>query len=294
MELFQKLAKSLSDITEEDVHFMGYCSSKLPVYSNLILPSRLYKSWKSMIDYNLSQQRSIHLRQFHNYDTTYLLLNLWHERSGTGYKVNQINCNLEYSLSMHGQNGNDIMNNNSSNSTNINSNTVDNNDSNIIEGIDETTGMTCFIPQTAIRIFISPQNEECLTSSPLPLEEHQEDSGIENNCRSSSIDDHSPAASVDFYPSIELNQLNTRNSFASSLSPSPPNHQQYCYQHFELSSPSILSSSILDHTTVATEDSYLTPSTSKLLRTNTITKADLPEQVNSFTSKNHWFYKKLY
>ncbi|VDO47986.1 unnamed protein product [Onchocerca flexuosa] len=136
---------------------------------------------------------------------------------------------------------------------------------------------------------IFPQTEECLTSSPLLLEEHQEDSGIENNCRSSSIDDHSPAASVDFFPSIELNQLDTRNSFTSSLSPSPPNHQHYCYQHLELSSSSILSfpeksftHPTLSHSSTATEDNYLTPSTSKLFRTGTITKADFPEQVSEF------------
>lgn len=136
------------------------------------------------------------------------------------------------------------------------------------------------------------QKEECLTSNSLPLEEHQEDSGIENNCRSSSIDDHSPVASIDFYPSIELNHSDTRNSFTSSLSSSPPNRQQHCYQHLELSSPSILSlpeksfiHSVFGYNKLATEDSYLTPSTSKLLRTDTITKANFHEynQLRSIT-----------
>ncbi|VDM22480.1 unnamed protein product [Wuchereria bancrofti] len=77
-----------------------------------------------------------------------------------------------------------------------------------------------------LKVNLLQQKEERLTSNSLPLEEHQEDSGIENNCRSSSIDDHSPAASIDFCSS---------------------------------------------------KDSYLTPSTSKLLRTDTITKASFPE-----------------
>ncbi|CAG9537389.1 unnamed protein product [Cercopithifilaria johnstoni] len=171
---------------------------------------------------------------------------------------------------------NDNINSNSNNYNKINNH---NNSYAVIEGIDETTTMTYFIPQTAIRIFISPQRDDCLTFTPLPLKEHQEDSGIENNCRSSSIDDHSsPAASVDFYPSIELNQLDTTHSFASSLSPSSPKNPSSSILSFPEKS---FTDPVLDYSTITTEDSYLTPSTSKLLRTDTITKADLSEQNQS-------------
>ncbi|KAL4002447.1 PDZ domain (Also known as DHR or GLGF) family protein [Acanthocheilonema viteae] len=211
MKLFQKLARSLSDIAEEEDINFAESLAKSQKYSNLISSSRLYNSWKNMIDCDLSQQRFIHLRQFRNSDTTYLMYDLWDESDQT-------------------------------------------------------------------------ESDDCLISNRPSLREHPEDLRREN----SSIDDHSSTASVDFYPSTELNQLDKRHSFTSSLSLSSQNHQQYCYQNLELSSHSILSfpektltHPVLDYSTTATEDSYLTPSTSKLLHTDTITKANFPEQNQS-------------
>lgn len=85
------------------------------------------------------------------------MYNLWNERDGTTSKVNTISCNLEYSLSIYQQNGNDIMDNsNISNDNNNNGSNNDNNNSYSIKIVNETTDMTYFIPQKAIRIFISP------------------------------------------------------------------------------------------------------------------------------------------
>ncbi|VDK86334.1 unnamed protein product [Litomosoides sigmodontis] len=138
----------------------------------------------------------------------------------------------------------------------------------------------------------------CLIPNPSLSEEHQEDSGIENNCRGSSVDDHSPATSVDFYPSIELSQLDTRHySLTSSLSPSPQSHQQHCSQHPQLPSSSIRSfpeksfthpirnyssssGSSSSGSTTATEHTYSIPSTSKLHRTRS---------VNTFNSSVYLF-----
>ncbi|VDO78378.1 unnamed protein product [Onchocerca flexuosa] len=146
MKFFRKLVPSLSDIAEEDNNSTE-SSSKSRKYSNLILPSRSSDSWKNITDRSVlqQQQRFIHLKQCHNDDTIYLTYNLWDETYGTTYKIDRISCNLEYSLSLYQQNGNDIVNNNN-----------DNNDNYTVKGIDENTAVTKFVPQTAIRIFISP------------------------------------------------------------------------------------------------------------------------------------------
>uniref|UniRef100_A0A915PQL5 PDZ domain-containing protein n=1 Tax=Setaria digitata TaxID=48799 RepID=A0A915PQL5_9BILA len=265
MNSFRKLSRSLSDITEEDADHIESLSESWK-YSDLITP-HLCCSCQSVVDCNLQQQqqrqqqqRIVYLKQFRNFDTTYLMYNLYDENRSKASKINKISCDLECTISMH-RNRNDI------------------NDSCIVDGDDENFDKIQLLPQTTIMISISPQRDDCLTFAPSPLEEHQEDSGIENNCRSSSIDDHSPATSLDFLPPIGLNQLDTRNSFNTSLSPSPSNQHYYCYQHLELSLPE---KSFFDHPTITTsENGYSVPSTSKLLRTDTITKADLPEQNQS-------------
>uniref|UniRef100_A0A0R3QMZ1 Uncharacterized protein n=1 Tax=Brugia timori TaxID=42155 RepID=A0A0R3QMZ1_9BILA len=79
-----------------------------------------------------------------------------------------------------------------------------------------------------LKVNLLQQKEECLTSNSLPLEEHQEDSGIENNCRSSSIDDHSPVASIDFYPSNTITKANFHEyNQLRSITPQADKSQEY-------------------------------------------------------------------
>ncbi|VDK29738.1 unnamed protein product [Gongylonema pulchrum] len=116
------------------------------------------------------------------------------ESRRTTYKTKKVSCDVEYSLAFA------------------------RNDGTSNEKFDGSQILECpqLIPYTTITIFIAPEHEDCLTiSSSSLLEDHQEDSGIENNYRCGSIDGHSPATSLDFFPPVQLNQQDPTN-------PSPP------------------------------------------------------------------------
>lgn len=89
--------------------------------------------------------------------------------------------------------------------------------------------------------------------------------------------------------------MDERNSFAFSRSPSPPTYhrpQQHCYQCRASLSPSLVGyfpeAFLANSAAIITDNSLDSSSTSNklLLRTHTITEADLPEQVSGYaTSK---------